>query len=130
MFNIDVHLKNIHEGKRPHKCLGCDLKFLTQNEFNKHIDKIHDGNRNFFECEYCDKDFASKETLSRHICENKIRKKEPCFECDTCGEKFHHKFRLRKHLAKVHEEIQLCENIQCGTCKLKFSNKEALLKVS
>ena len=65
-------------------------------------------------CNYCDKNFASKSTLKNHISSAHEGKKR--FSCSFCEKDFFSKDSLNKHIVKAHEgkkpyNCELCESV-------------------
>ena len=79
-----------------------------------------------FKCQTCEKKFASKKNLRRHV--RHIHENQTIHECGICEKKFTLKTNLRQHVRHVHEKKK---NHECGICKKKFarkSNKEKHLR--
>ncbi|XP_035205650.1 zinc finger protein 117-like, partial [Stegodyphus dumicola] len=77
-------------------------------------------------CEVCNKAFAQKSDLKRHIL---IHTGLKCHVCDVCNKSFTHKFHLNKHLLlHTGERPHVCEegSLVCEVCKKSFTQKSAL----
>ena len=81
--------------------------------------KIH-GDKSY-QCEFCDKSFFSKQSLSVH--ESAKHTKKDFKHCDICGESFSTKRVLESHMKLKHG----VENrFQCAQCKKYFLTEEGL----
>lgn len=80
----------------------------------------------------------STEVVERHVCdfcdfrhpsELRVKKhaalKHPVYLiCDTCGKRFRSKVKIIAHMKKAHLPSLIVQNIECITCKEKFSCKK------
>ena len=57
-----------------------------------------------FKCETCDKSFARKTHLEKHM-SSVHEGKKPC-KCDICETNFADKYRLKMYVTSVHEKIK------------------------
>lgn len=71
------------------------------------------------QCDICEKTFARKDYLEKHM---HIHTKEKPFKCEICLRKFSAKSHLNRHLKK-HPKIK---RYQCAVCKLRFKGKGKL----
>ena len=64
-YGLLSHTKTFHEQKK-NDCRSCGKSFSTTQNLNKHIYKVHEGQRDH-KCESCGKSFSEAGTLNRHI---------------------------------------------------------------
>ena len=62
--NIKHHVQTVHEGLGKFKCDKCIKFFTNKQALNKHIEAIHEGYRNYYKCEQCDKSFSQQSTFT------------------------------------------------------------------
>uniref|UniRef100_A0A1I8PF46 Uncharacterized protein n=2 Tax=Stomoxys calcitrans TaxID=35570 RepID=A0A1I8PF46_STOCA len=158
-FNCLSRLKRhvpVHSMDKPYTCEICLRGCSTVNAFKRHqllhtMDNVEkDGQKetaNSFQCPYCPKSFATKNSLSAHrISHSHINASYPCdfcerrymtmrtlgehiirshpdttYRCDQCGKKFAQKEQLQKHMYS-HREIQL----SCDICERSFTSEFAV----
>ena len=63
---MDIHVKSVHEGYKPHQCQECGKSFGKSNTLNDHIKRVHQAKKNE-ECEYCNQSYLYKSELQRHV---------------------------------------------------------------
>ena len=64
-----------------------------------HIAAVHDGIRKF-KCELCDKSYAHREGIRRHM---KSFHEGKRFECDSCDKSFTQEYHLKQHVIAAHK---------------------------
>jgi hypothetical protein len=74
-----------------------------------------------FNCEQCNKSFASKGNLNHHT--RTIHDNTMSFYCDKCEKVFNQNGNLKLHLKTVHENIR---TFNCGQCSKSFGMKQQL----
>lgn len=74
-------------------------------------------------CPYCEKMFALKSNLDRHIRLHMEVVKS--FVCEHCGAEYFTNSALKEHCISAHKEIKPFE---CGVCKKRFSHQRSLRK--
>ena len=94
--NLDKHQSS---STLSYKCEVCDKEHCTSLELTKHK-KTH--KMNSFQCNYCNKIFASKFCHKRHI------ERRSDLKCAECGENVCNKQDLKMHTSQVHD-IKSCE---------------------
>ena len=55
--HIKKHIKNIHQGKKDHKCDACGKSYVDLQGLKRHIIMVHEGRKDY-SCEYCGKAFS------------------------------------------------------------------------
>eukprot|EP00088_Acartia_fossae_P024071 TRINITY_DN2504_c2_g1_i4.p1 TRINITY_DN2504_c2_g1~~TRINITY_DN2504_c2_g1_i4.p1 ORF type:complete len:580 (+),score=150.99 TRINITY_DN2504_c2_g1_i4:1-1740(+) len=133
------HMLHVHSSE-VHKCDVCDFTTNTKPKLNihrrKHFKKlvecpeckkmVKDLNLHFFRscankkkerlpCHLCNKSFAFKDGLERHI--KHIHQKIMNFHCEHCDYKTYSGFNLRIHISKMHTKEEM-EKI-CQFCNQK-----------
>uniref|UniRef100_A0A336KCP9 CSON007065 protein n=1 Tax=Culicoides sonorensis TaxID=179676 RepID=A0A336KCP9_CULSO len=115
------HIKVVHLDNTVLKrfsCEYCGRMFNFDCNLNKHISSVHHKNY-IYQCEICDKKFASKEILKHHA----LTHVKTCnFECPTCGSKFRSLRHLGYHKRSVHNDKKL----PCTVCDKTFKNRKHL----
>lgn len=74
---------NMHTGARPHKCLHCDKDFASKYTLSAH-QKTHDNRPRPFKCSTCSKSFYSGQNLMQHEKTHLGIKPHQCEKCDKC----------------------------------------------
>ena len=69
------HVRNIHLGQKPFKCLECDKAFAGNAFLQDHLRARHRGEKENHSCQFCDKTFAFVGNLRTHLKKQVIRKK-------------------------------------------------------
>ena len=62
--SLNMHIRSVHEEKKPHKCSICDASFAEKGSLTAHINGVHG---NLFVCSICDKSFGRKGILHKHM---------------------------------------------------------------
>jgi len=139
--NIDAHNYKLHSG-RMFACNQCDFKTTLNCRLSKHILQVHEGRKQTcdlcgkvvkelkhhkargcpfgkkktrHQCTHCDKTFALKDGLNRHVRSVHFQLKDK--QCPHCKYKTSEAFNLRLHIARVHEGRKT--SAQCPVCDKK-----------
>ena len=65
-YNLQQHIKVVHDKIKDHKCDECDAKFATNTKCAEHKKNLHD--RVFdYECKDCKRKFNKKFNYARHL---------------------------------------------------------------
>ncbi|XP_075155324.1 uncharacterized protein LOC142228712 isoform X2 [Haematobia irritans] len=131
-------------GSGTYLCKICNRKYMSVRSLSSHVRKLHPEST--FACTQCDRNFALKEQLSRHmhfhrnvelscdICNKKftselaakehkyIHTDESPYLCPTCGKGFKYSSSLRKHVDTHNEE----KKYECPCCDTRFKTRESL----
>ncbi|XP_050676696.1 zinc finger protein 57-like isoform X19 [Leptidea sinapis] len=93
------HIRRVHLGEKNHKCKFCEKEFFVAKGLNDHL-VSHTGEKKF-QCYYCMKAFGRKSTLREHI---RIHVNDKRFSCADCGQRFTQKCSWRSHMLSKHGE--------------------------
>ena len=96
------------------KCDFCEKKFTDKSTLTKHL-LIHTGVK-AFECDFCEKKFTQKGSLYRHLT---IHTGEKTYQCSLCEKKFMYKWGLTSHLT-MHAGQKA---FKCDVCEKEFTQK-------
>lgn len=113
------------------QCTECH-KMLKKKSLARHMREIHPKNESMLNCSHCDKSFARKSNLSRHIEsnhadivkdkeQNTAANKDKKFNCNVCGLFFKQKCHYTEHL-QIHQGFRF----ECQHCKKSFSRATTL----
>ena len=87
-----------HMSKLPnkrHQCEYCQKYFAHKSDLRKHI-RSHTNDKPY-QCEYCQRCFARKGTLSQHILIHISHSEEKAHQCEYCQKTFRWKSHLTEH---------------------------------
>ncbi len=94
---LEQHIRSKHEKRRPFSCNFCNKQFATKQNCDIHINKNH---THHFKCHKCSKSCGSARDLEIHFEEHSGL----IFPCDFCDDvKFNSSQVLKKHLHKKHK---------------------------
>ncbi|XP_073964206.1 zinc finger protein 711-like [Choristoneura fumiferana] len=107
----------VHSGDRPFKCEECGKDFNQGSNFIRHkiTHKVHTEQR-YLTCDYCQKHFAYKTDMRRHIMQ--IHMKIKLHSCPVCGKKSTSNKRSRHMLTHFPEKAK--NTHRCHICKKVF----------
>merc|ERR1712024_81575 len=113
-----MHISNIHEGQKSHKCESCGKSFGQKSNLRTHVKTYHEGKRP--NCDQCGKDFATENYLRKHIAA--VHDGSRNFPCPFCSKAYLHKEGLNNLISTVHEGI----TYQCDFCNKSFTQSNNL----
>ena len=61
-----IHIREVHEGRRNHKCESCGKAFKNSRGLKRHIDTVHKGLKPY-QCSFCNTAYGQSGDLKRHI---------------------------------------------------------------
>lgn len=116
------------------QCPECH-KVLKKKSLARHMREIHPKIENILNCPLCDKSFARKSNLTRHIESNHSEKvtertsndlksmanRDKKFHCSVCGLSFKQKCHYTEHI-RIHQGFRF----NCSHCKKSFSRATTL----
>ena len=121
--SLTSHKKNVHEGKKKHKCLDSDMTFSVPSDLKKHVKAVHEGVKDY-KCDVCGKEFLKGKYLKRHI--DKVHEGIK-FTCNICEKSFTSKNSLNDHVRFIHEKIgqncEICNKTVASAAGLRFHIK-------
>mmetsp|Transcript_5661 Transcript_5661/g.15131 ORF Transcript_5661/g.15131 Transcript_5661/m.15131 type:complete len:256 (+) Transcript_5661:63-830(+) len=118
--NLNKHLKQVHEGVRPHGCEQCGLRFGQKASLSKHISVVHDKIKGYH-CTQCNASFGQSGDLNVHV--RTVHEKQRPHSCEQCGASFGLRSHLLKHCRVVH--LNLRPHI-CAHCSMSFAEHNDL----
>ncbi|KAL1378772.1 hypothetical protein pipiens_015358 [Culex pipiens pipiens] len=105
---------------RPTACEECGKMFASTSNKKRHWKEAH-GRSSKFECEFCEAELASSQSLHSHVLGHS---KPVGHKCEICEMWFRSEAVLQKHLEKVHESA---DYLDCAPCKEQFESEEAFI---
>ena len=63
---LAIHIREVHEGRRNHKCESCGKAFSNSGRRKRHIDTVHKGLKPH-QCCFCNTAYGQSGDLKRHI---------------------------------------------------------------
>ncbi|XP_069363856.1 zinc finger protein 431-like [Maniola hyperantus] len=110
--HMNVHFRN-------YVCEECGSGYVTKSRFKAHSKSHNEGS---FQCETCEKVYATPQKLQNHI--DGVHKMVKRLKCMKCGERFNNYFKRQKHLVEAHGEAKL--EYKCNVCDKIFDKKYIL----
>ena len=99
--NVEIHKQVKHFGVMPFECNKCDKKFATSTGMENHIKKVHEGKRDT--CSICGK---SVNQLSTHMAKHHGEDRDNEIICELCGKSVKSK-SMYQHM-KRHDTNKMC----------------------
>ncbi|XP_061725965.1 gastrula zinc finger protein XlCGF57.1-like [Cydia pomonella] len=116
--HLDIHSKDSHEGIKPYNCNICNKRFAHRRGLYRHVKVTHNKKR--FQCEECNKLFTDASYLNKH---KLLHRGEMPYNCDICKAKFKSKYILISHMGRHTGQM----HYSCKYCSLKFWDYKSLL---
>lgn len=98
-FDLQRHIRCVHEGKREHQCSLCLQSFTQRGHLNVHIKTTHEGSSDF-KCTVCGKTFGLRSKLTRHT--TTVHTNHRSFACMHCSNRYKNSHSLKEHILKRH----------------------------
>lgn len=97
----DSHL-NKHTGQKPHQCMICSKKFMSEAYLSKHKKLIHLSETEKatavkYECSFCSKIYHRRKVFDKHL---KSHSGVSPFQCELCSKGYMNQWRLNRHIKK------------------------------
>ena len=99
------HISSVHEKKKPHACPQCKATFAAKNNLKQHIYNVHEKERPE------PKVMSQSEVLKYLEAKSSKKSKTHKFQCEICDKVFPLKTTLENHIQKIHEEIDIKEEL-------------------
>ena len=112
----DLQIHNIHCRSKVHKCLTCNMTFMTKQKLRRHS-STHSDKRPY-KCEICPADYKYLCGLRIHV---RAHKSEEPYECVKCQKKFTLPTPFHEHL-----QVHSGKLLECTICKETFREKKTL----
>eukprot|EP00188_Purpureofilum_apyrenoidigerum_P001918 Plantae.Rhodophyta-Purpureofilum_apyrenoidigerum.ctg211.p1 GENE.Plantae.Rhodophyta-Purpureofilum_apyrenoidigerum.ctg211~~Plantae.Rhodophyta-Purpureofilum_apyrenoidigerum.ctg211.p1 ORF type:complete len:271 (+),score=20.93 Plantae.Rhodophyta-Purpureofilum_apyrenoidigerum.ctg211:737-1549(+) len=106
-FNLNKHVRTVHEKKRPFSCHICPVTFKQKDHLKKHVMTVHERKRPFI-CEICGATFGWVSVLNKHV--RSVHEKKRPFECTMCHYSFQQRGHLDKHVLTAHRTSERKSN--------------------
>ena len=88
---------------KPFSCQYCNKSFANKCKMKRHVDCVHFKVKPF-SCQYCEKSFGQKQSCRIH--ENAVHLKIKSFSCQHCDKSFGLKYNMKEHINSVHMNIK------------------------
>lgn len=118
------HVRDVHEGVRPHLCHTCGKAFKRADALRQHSlqhlngpEEVADARLVAYQCPVCDRLCHSKNRLENHLA---VHSSERAYLCEVCGAAFKTRSVHRKHVVNQHEKPS---SFPCNICDRKFNTK-------
>lgn len=106
------------------KCEQCERVFAKKSKLNRHVRETHMNIKQYI-CEECGKNFKRNSHLKRHLISHSENPKPHKCSYEGCYMAFTCKHHLERHVKIIHiEEYQY----KCTECDAKFPKKVSLNK--
>lgn len=123
MTYMRQHVLN-HTNQLQFKCHFCYRGFLTDDDLQAHINKLHANEPRIYRCDTCGKISTSRGNLRQHQrTHNPDYQLRNSFKCQECGKTFALQCRLRKHVLSHNGQ----DKIHCSICG-KLLSKDSYKK--
>lgn len=106
------HQQTVHQGLRPFKCNQCDKAFARKNHLDRHLASHMEDKDKPFHCSVCSKGCITQQQLKRHEITH-----TKSFKCEypDCNESFYKHPQLRSHVLSFH-----LHKLKCDKCGKQF----------
>ena len=102
--DLQRHIRSTHEGiKELFSCDKCDKTYQTQGALRSHIQVVHKGLKH--KCSQCSKEYVENRDLQKHFCSTHEGIKE-LFPCDKCDKTYQSRDGLRSHIQGAHKGLK------------------------
>jgi len=125
-INIKTQEIAINPETNKYKCSECDKEYARKDSLRRHIWNEHTDGKKH-DCLICNKTFARQDGLKRHIKEIHNKDESTVFNCDLCSKTFPRKNALIRHIKEIHNKDEATV-FNCDLCSKTFSRKNALVR--
>ena len=99
------------------KCSKCHQTFSRGDNFTRHLEEVHMGQKIHWQTFYCmelqcSERFNRKEKLDRHVAEKHFSVRH---KCDQCGKQFTMDRNLKAHIKNIHSPLP--STFKCQKCE-------------
>ncbi|CAH2067504.1 unnamed protein product, partial [Iphiclides podalirius] len=116
-----LHVKAVHQGERPYKCVECGAAFGYPRSLALHaISHRRKTSSKGYACDLCGKVLNHPSSVVYH---KQAAHAGQRFVCGTCGKHFRHKQLLQRHQL-VHSQLR---PFACKSCNATFKTKANLI---
>ena len=123
---MKIHVENAHKRHNSFQCDICDKTFHTISYLKNHDRNVHQ--RRKLKCEKCEKPFAQKCNLIRHINTHNETSARISLSCKICGKVYYSKSGLELHTLSFHDGIGGNKAVKCVECNKTYSSNSSLKK--
>ncbi|KAJ8922309.1 hypothetical protein NQ315_004251 [Exocentrus adspersus] len=103
---LKMHVNHVHLKKYSYFCKECGKGFSNKTNCDKHFLVKHKGINIEYRCEFCDKSYKCKSSLTDHIQTHDPDYGKTKLECKICSKQFLKRESLRGHVRLKHKDTE------------------------
>jgi hypothetical protein len=119
-YDLNNHIKRIHNPTKPFECPNCDKKFKRRCDMVNHNSSVHSDIKTYVKCPVCNKIILERGLQSHMINRHSEKAQLKPFECSICGKRERYERALQRHIDAVHEPKDRGVIYQCPECPASF----------